>query len=166
MDKGRILQIDTPRALYEEPADLTVARFIGTPTINSWAIDLDGTGRFQDFSGVYACQGNLVGKVTLGLRPEHILVASDGIFEHPVDIHTHVRVRRSDIQGPEWLLQLHSESTPAISLQARIGHRQLHRTPVCGDRLKIGWNAQDVLLFDAGGLRLKNQVIPFNRLMT
>lgn len=34
MDKGRILQIDTPRALYERPATQAVARFFGD--INLW----------------------------------------------------------------------------------------------------------------------------------
>lgn len=34
MDKGRILQVDTPRALYERPASQAVARFFGD--INLW----------------------------------------------------------------------------------------------------------------------------------
>lgn len=34
MDKGRILQVDTPRALYERPATQAVARFFGD--INLW----------------------------------------------------------------------------------------------------------------------------------
>jgi putrescine transport system ATP-binding protein len=34
MDKGRILQVDTPRALYETPATRAVARFFGD--INLW----------------------------------------------------------------------------------------------------------------------------------
>jgi putrescine transport system ATP-binding protein len=34
MDRGRILQIDTPRALYERPASQAVARFFGD--INLW----------------------------------------------------------------------------------------------------------------------------------
>jgi putrescine transport system ATP-binding protein len=34
MDKGRILQVDTPRALYEQPASRAVARFFGD--INLW----------------------------------------------------------------------------------------------------------------------------------
>jgi putrescine transport system ATP-binding protein len=34
MDKGRILQVDTPRALYEQPATQAVARFFGD--INLW----------------------------------------------------------------------------------------------------------------------------------
>jgi putrescine transport system ATP-binding protein len=34
MDRGRILQVDTPRALYEQPASRTVARFFGD--LNLW----------------------------------------------------------------------------------------------------------------------------------
>jgi sn-glycerol 3-phosphate transport system ATP-binding protein len=34
LDKGRIQQVATPRALYERPANTFVARFIGTPPMN------------------------------------------------------------------------------------------------------------------------------------
>jgi len=34
MDQGQILQIGTPSELYESPANLTVAKFIGTPSMN------------------------------------------------------------------------------------------------------------------------------------
>lgn len=34
MDNGRIRQFDTPHAIYEEPADLFVAGFIGSPPMN------------------------------------------------------------------------------------------------------------------------------------
>src|SRR6185295_10879253 len=34
MRDGRILQVDTPQALYERPRDLFVAGFIGSPAMN------------------------------------------------------------------------------------------------------------------------------------
>jgi multiple sugar transport system ATP-binding protein len=43
LDAGRILQVDTPQRLYEHPANLFVAAFIGTPAMNlvEGAIDSD-----------------------------------------------------------------------------------------------------------------------------
>src|SRR3546814_3806292 len=44
LDKGRIQQIDTPMALYEKPANLFVATFLGSPKMNL----LDGELRAGD----------------------------------------------------------------------------------------------------------------------
>jgi len=45
MDRGRILQVATPSQLYREPADETVARFIGEGMIVPIAnVDADGSG--------------------------------------------------------------------------------------------------------------------------
>ena len=78
---GRLMQYDTPRALYHTPANLFVAGFIGSPTMNflhGQAVD-GGTAfmfgsRRIDLSGY---DGGAVGNreaAVLGLRPEHITV--------------------------------------------------------------------------------------------
>jgi multiple sugar transport system ATP-binding protein len=45
LDGGRIAQLGTPRELYDRPATLTVARFIGTPAINVLPATVAGDGR-------------------------------------------------------------------------------------------------------------------------
>jgi len=42
LDAGRILQVDTPQRLYEHPANLFVAAFIGTPAMNLVEGAIDG----------------------------------------------------------------------------------------------------------------------------
>ena len=42
MKDGRILQVDTPQALYEHPRDLFVAGFIGSPAMNLVEATVDG----------------------------------------------------------------------------------------------------------------------------
>src|SRR3954469_19552896 len=42
LDGGRILQVDTPQRLYEHPANLFVAAFIGTPAMNLVEGAIDG----------------------------------------------------------------------------------------------------------------------------
>ncbi len=153
MDKGCILQMDTPQRLYESPANLAVARFIGSPMINTWQVSLDSAGGFQDFSGIHACDAGGASQLTLGLRPEHVLVAQGNTFERPVDIQTQVVVRRCENQGPEWILQLQSESSPSVALQARVHHRRLGCMPVNGDRITLGWSLSDVMAFDSQGHR-------------
>jgi multiple sugar transport system ATP-binding protein len=155
MDKGRILQLDTPQRLYEAPANLAVARFIGSPMINTWEIAVDASGRFQDWSGLHQCGAVQSCPLTLGLRPEHLQVARGTEFEHPVDCQAQVKVRRCEHQGPEWLLQLQTDTSPPIALQARVPQRRLDRMPVHGDRITVGWRLTDVLAFDTHGNRLE-----------
>lgn len=44
MNKGQLQQLDTPRALYDRPANLFVASFIGSPPINFFAGELERSG--------------------------------------------------------------------------------------------------------------------------
>lgn len=165
MDKGRILQVAPPQHLYEAPANLAVARFIGSPMINTWDVSIDASGVFRDFSGLHQCSLVRTSQLTLGLRPEHLQVASAGTFELPVDTQTQVVVRRCENQGPEWVLQLHTLTSPTLGLQARISHRRLDRLPVNGDQITIGWNLCDVLVFDSQGNRLDEQLLSATRMV-
>ena len=81
-DKGRILQIGTPREVYDRPAHLFVAKFVGSPSINlynaaraegSCASRPRGTRNplFRGRSGV-ARSLPVEKEFVVGLRPEHI----------------------------------------------------------------------------------------------
>lgn len=83
MDKGIIQQFDTPRKLYDEPANMFVAGFIGSPQMNfiDAKIIKDKEKTFAEFSGfrveIPEKKANLLtdylGKnVVMGIRPEHI----------------------------------------------------------------------------------------------
>jgi multiple sugar transport system ATP-binding protein len=72
---GRIQQVDTPQALYREPANLFVAAFIGSPSMNLARAELEGDAvLFAGFRiplerGRCPAGGGL-GTVILGIRPE------------------------------------------------------------------------------------------------
>ena len=74
MRDGRLLQVDTPKQLYERPINLFIAAFIGSPAMNLVNATVDGGGvRFGEFHlpfpGGHLPDG--VGKqVVLGIRPE------------------------------------------------------------------------------------------------
>jgi multiple sugar transport system ATP-binding protein len=74
MRDGRILQVDAPQRLYEEPRDLFVAAFIGSPAMNlvEAAIDSDELvfGQFRvPLHPVRRPAGSRT-RVVLGIRPE------------------------------------------------------------------------------------------------
>ncbi len=88
MDKGVIQQFDTPQMLYNEPANMFVAGFIGSPQMNFFEVKIvKESGKLRaEFSGYSldvpkskaARLENYAGKsVIAGIRPEHILSADE-----------------------------------------------------------------------------------------
>jgi alpha-glucoside transport system ATP-binding protein len=95
---GDIEQVGTPLELYERPANVFVARFIGSPAMNVFPAKVTGTG---GSTTVEVHGGSRVGvpvrsdagddgtKVKLGVRPEDLTVADAGhpaLFEGKVSI--------------------------------------------------------------------------------
>ena len=90
MHEGRLVQIDTPQALYANPADLFVAGFIGSPAMNFVRAQLEGSnGTLVASFGSTELElstrllpasvaGRAGGEVIVGLRPEHLEIATDG----------------------------------------------------------------------------------------
>jgi multiple sugar transport system ATP-binding protein len=87
MRAGSIEQIGTPAELYKNPANLFVAGFIGSPQMNFLSGEIvDGAGNLS----VRLDDGALIelpakasglprtGKVTLGIRPEHLAATKEG----------------------------------------------------------------------------------------
>jgi multiple sugar transport system ATP-binding protein len=77
MRKGTIQQVDTPRDLYENPANLFVAGFIGSPGMNFVVATVEGGQVRMPFASFAAPEGlALPERVIVGLRPEHFEDAS------------------------------------------------------------------------------------------
>jgi multiple sugar transport system ATP-binding protein len=75
MRDGRILQVDAPQRLYEEPRDLFVAAFIGSPAMNLVEARMDGDeiefGQFRLPLHATRRPARRSGtRVVLGIRPE------------------------------------------------------------------------------------------------
>ncbi len=103
MRGGRVLQVGTPRELYERPGSLFVAGFIGSPAMNFLPARVDGSRcRLELPIGVLPLPEDLArrlaavdGPLVAGFRPDHLApadgaahgAAADGlVFEAPVDV--------------------------------------------------------------------------------
>ena len=84
---GRIEQVGTPLDLYERPANLFVAGFLGTPKMNFLPVEMvshDSAGARVRLPGGAVLQVDAAvppgaaGAFTLGVRPEHLLPAAHG----------------------------------------------------------------------------------------
>ena len=78
MHQGHIQQCDSPLMLYEQPANLFVAGFIGSPGMNFLEADArDGLAHHPLFTMELPVKArSLTGKITLGIRPQHLLMGS------------------------------------------------------------------------------------------
>ena len=79
MKEGRLEQIGTPDEIYNRPATLFVAGFVGSPPMNLIEGEIarqDGRARFA--SGDFAVEPNrsagAAGPATLGVRPQHLRI--------------------------------------------------------------------------------------------
>jgi ABC-type sugar transport system ATPase subunit len=103
MDGGRLLQVGRPQDVYDEPANLFVARFIGSPPMNTitgtvellqserW-LDMGANGRVRlPDSGPAAGLAEGV-KVTIGVRAEHLRATGDD-----------PSALRGEVSAVEWL---------------------------------------------------------------
>jgi len=85
MHDGRVEQIGEPLELYDRPANRFVAGFIGSPAMNFMPARAQG-GRIALASGFSApAKSGLADnrELTLGIRPEHLEISSEG-FEAEV----------------------------------------------------------------------------------
>jgi multiple sugar transport system ATP-binding protein len=102
-------QIGSPLALYDDPANLFVAGFIGSPAMNFFPGKLarDGAQRLVTLvdgnrlpvPGLALGDGH---KVTLGVRPEHLLigeagVAAEVVVVEPTGADTQVYCKLADV---------------------------------------------------------------------
>ncbi|MDD2492644.1 MAG: ATP-binding cassette domain-containing protein [Bacilli bacterium] len=93
MKDGIIQQIDAPQDVYEHPRNLFVSGFIGSPRMNYFDADLlykDGKYKvvLENGYAIIPCEEKQerlrnhrveAQKVTLGVRPDHISIAEEGI---------------------------------------------------------------------------------------
>jgi multiple sugar transport system ATP-binding protein len=135
---GRIEQVGAPLELYNRPVNTFVAGFIGSPRMNFVPIDLLPRGADV---GEGLPSPIPAGTHTIGLRPEHALVADDGPIKMEVSQVEHL--------GSTSLLHgTVGRDTPF----EMVCNGQT--TIVGGDTVRLGLPAQHLHCFDQHGLRL------------
>ena len=84
LNGGELQQLGTPMELYQWPANLFVAQFIGSPPMNLLPVTLVGSGQLQLGSRRFSPAGPMAealhgwhggAELSAGLRPEHLRLA-------------------------------------------------------------------------------------------
>ncbi|HIZ82978.1 MAG TPA: sn-glycerol-3-phosphate ABC transporter ATP-binding protein UgpC [Firmicutes bacterium] len=164
MKDGLIQQVDTPQNLYNKPANVFVAGFIGSPQMNfleakiledhgtffvefgsedtktrpgvKYKVKLPESKNYRDCLVPYIDK-----EVIMGIRPEHVHdedmyldTMSDGIVEATVEV--------TELMGAETYLYMNCEGQ---SINARVDPSSLSRP---GDVIKIALDPSKIHIFD------------------
>ncbi len=83
LDQGVLQQVDTPLAIYDHPANLFVAGFIGSPAMNLLDADVKSDGATiggHPFKLPMTAEdrANVSGGIKVGIRPEDLVVSDTG----------------------------------------------------------------------------------------
>ncbi|MBX3567469.1 MAG: sn-glycerol-3-phosphate ABC transporter ATP-binding protein UgpC [Rhizobiaceae bacterium] len=141
MNDGRIEQIGTPLQLYDTPANLFVAGFIGSPGMNFIEGEIEN-GWFLTADGIAlpTPPGAAAGKVVYGIRPEHLVPDPAGV---PVDVTV------VEPTGPE------TDVFGKLGRQPIVAAMREGPPVAAGEKLRLTARVERVHLFDAAtGRRL------------
>ncbi|RDU96725.1 ABC transporter ATP-binding protein [Trinickia dinghuensis] len=138
---GDIQQIGPPRELYDDPANVFVAGFIGSPAMNFLKGELTGdrslvtiAGHFLRLSG-RAMAGAEGQSVTVGLRPERIVLS-------PLSPNLTARVENVETTGLGVIVHLDCHGQPMTIFMTNLA------APNAGEIVGLRIDPADVLLFD------------------
>jgi ABC-type sugar transport system ATPase subunit len=145
MNDGRIVQVGSPVDVYDAPATLFVAGFLGSPAMNLWRAEPAGDGLRAGPVLLQAGTAPIMGS-TVGLRPEHIHLAA---AEAASPLAILVRVTLIETLGAETLL--HAEACGS-HLVARVPGRA--KGIAEGDAVTLHADLSRLHLFGADGRRL------------
>jgi ABC-type sugar transport system ATPase subunit len=125
MRAGRLEQVGTYQQLYDNPINVFVASFIGTPTINLFKGQVRGGRWWGENFGGFSIRSDLAegSAVTLGIRPDSIHLQSKdtpGITPAVVDSVTPFFAERyqlieAHLAGEHWAM-----SVPLISSEQQV----------------------------------------------
>jgi ABC-type sugar transport system ATPase subunit len=144
MDSGRLKQLASPDAIYRDPWDLFVARFVGEPQINliEGIIEENGPGRTLFLAPGLALmvpgRAPRAGPAVLGVRPETIGFGVEGGADAP-----RVTLERVERLGGDTLFHLRGKWGPLV---ARVAPET--PVPAASTQMPIRIDAARAVLFD------------------
>ena len=151
MNNAVVEQFGAPQEVYDKPATMFVADFIGSPPMNflhfngqvgsgATTVALDGTTM-----AIPVLREGAAGDLVFGVRPEYVRLSSDGAY-------------RGEVLATEYLgtTQIVTIETPNGGLKARIASDQ---PATVGETIGISFVGETVTIFDkASGRALKSEL--------
>ena len=154
MKDGVIQQVDTPQNLYEKPANLFVAGFMGSPQMNflDAVVEVQGETAYLKIAdraiplnpqkSRKLIEGGYDGKtVTFGIRPEDVYDSEMMVEASPLSVFE-ATIRVYELLGAEVFLYFDLDEFP---MTARVDPRTTARP---GDVVKFAFDTEKIHVFD------------------
>jgi multiple sugar transport system ATP-binding protein len=172
MRAGMLQQVDTPKELYDNPVNLFVAGFMGSPAMNFFPARVEGDQLKLSFASIpmagrlrEAAQRVTGGDLIAGVRPEHFYdpaienVQGGTTFDAPIElvesmgseVYAHFNTGESVAQSEE-LAELAADSGAADVPSSGEGLAVARLEPTtkakAGESLQLGLHPETIHLFD------------------
>ncbi|MCI2111261.1 MAG: sn-glycerol-3-phosphate ABC transporter ATP-binding protein UgpC [Bacilli bacterium] len=147
MKLGRVQQIGTPIEIYQNPVNLFVAGFIGSPSMNFFRVKYDkgvvtfSTGEKLDIPAAIVKGKNIPSDVIMGIRPEDVRPGKlaegkleDGVYP--------IEVRVAELLGQEYYVHADFGGTDLVSKFPAEKLISIH------DKMAVSFNLRKVKFFD------------------
>jgi multiple sugar transport system ATP-binding protein len=145
MDQGDILQLGTPSEVYERPASIAVAQFIGSPAINLLPARV-GLGSYVELFGrtlpIDVRNAPSAG-LTIGVRPEAMRIGSG-----PCAVAC--KFRRRENLGSESILHFDLAASSGVPVLCRAAND----APIPEGEVMLAFEPRDCHVFDDSGRRI------------
>lgn len=150
LNEGNIMQVGTPKEVYDLPENVFVAEFIGSPAMNIFDGRMDGgvlsigDARFEiprDKRQMLMDEGYDGKPVKFGIRPEDIRDEAEYVKASKASFDVEIRV--SEMHGSETMLYADYEGQEFI---ARVDAKH---NITAGDRLRFAFDMENGHFFDA-----------------
>jgi multiple sugar transport system ATP-binding protein len=140
MSAARVQQVGTPKQIYQQPENLFVAGFVGSPPMNLIRGHCDAEGHFfadgsDPIEGLASCPRASGHPVILGIRPEHV------ILETLADQKLPAVVRNTEVTGESCLVTL------SLGEQTLVSRSDPSFEGVVGDRVGFRLKAETIRWF-------------------
>ena len=144
LEGGKLQQLDTPANIYNNPANLFVAQFIGSPPMNVVQGALEGSSFLTSGAKVSVPVNGQVGNAVLGVRPEDCSV---------------VAAEKADIKGEIYATELigdHTLVTVKTDRDMLTIKAPKDFTATLGDKAGVALTRDRLFVFDAAsGARVR-----------
>ena len=139
MKDGVIHQVGNPQAVYDNPIDLFVAKFLGTPPINVFRGRIEGETLYIGNEAIEKVAGVADQAVMVAIRPEGFILSDTGVLTCEQD--------RVEVMGRDVSIVCHHKECENADMRAIMrGEESIN---VTAETVRFDINPQKMFLFNA-----------------
>ena len=138
MKDGMLQQIDMPQKVYDDPENLFVAKFLGTPPINVFRGSVKNGQLYIGEAAVMEVGAADMEEVTVAIRPEGFIPCQDGVLT--------CELKRIEVMGRDTSMVCDHSAFTGEAFRAIVDSQDVN---VSGGKVSFRLRPAKVLLFNA-----------------